>query len=195
MRFSTSFLAEWSRVCHRRGKPVRPRLSEAGPVGYSEEETTTRLCGCAGGCASSTRSGDARAELIHSRTFTGTSGSYACAGLGTTCRGRRREVCPPTLAGRDFIHGIRRILNELQIVVDGAKAVGRGEADTSQSASTHLSPPATSEQALSSIERQEDKWGQSRFLQRRRRPGTWRKVAAVSRMLHAHREIGGIRRQ
>ena len=26
-------------------------------------------------------------ELIHSRTFTGTSGSYACAGLGTTCRG------------------------------------------------------------------------------------------------------------
>jgi len=24
---------------------------------------------------------------IHSRTFTGTSGSYACAGLGTTCRG------------------------------------------------------------------------------------------------------------
>ena len=25
-------------------------------------------------------------------TFTGTLGSYACAGLGTTCRGRRREV-------------------------------------------------------------------------------------------------------
>src|SRR5260221_11607595 len=43
-------------------------------------------------CASSTRSGDARAERIHSRTFTGTLGSYACAGLGTTCRGRRREV-------------------------------------------------------------------------------------------------------
>jgi len=38
--------------------------------------TTTRLCGCAGGCASSTKSGDARAELIHSRTFTGISGSY-----------------------------------------------------------------------------------------------------------------------
>ena len=33
------------------------------------------------------RSGDARAGLIHSRTFTGTSGSCACAGLGTTCRG------------------------------------------------------------------------------------------------------------
>src|SRR5690242_8273233 len=31
--------------------------------------TTTRLCGCAGGCASSTRSGDARAELIHSRLY------------------------------------------------------------------------------------------------------------------------------
>ena len=30
-----------------------------------------------GGCASSTRSGDARAELIHSRTFTSTSASYA----------------------------------------------------------------------------------------------------------------------
>ncbi len=38
--------------------------------------TTTRLCGCAGGCGSSTRSGDARAELIHSRTSTSTSGSY-----------------------------------------------------------------------------------------------------------------------
>ena len=49
--------------------------------------TTTPLCGCAGGCASSTRSGDARAGRIHSRTFTGTSGSCACAGLGTTCRG------------------------------------------------------------------------------------------------------------
>jgi hypothetical protein len=39
--------------------------------------TTTPLCGCAGGCASSIRSGDARAGLIHSRTFTGTSGSCA----------------------------------------------------------------------------------------------------------------------
>jgi hypothetical protein len=36
---------------------------------------------------SSTRPGDARAELIHSRTFTGTSSSYACADLGTTGRG------------------------------------------------------------------------------------------------------------
>ena len=36
-----------------------------------------RRCGCAGGCASSTKSGDARAGAIHSRTSTGTSGSYA----------------------------------------------------------------------------------------------------------------------
>ena len=39
--------------------------------------TVTPRCGCAGGCASSTRSGDAGAGLIHSRTSTGTSGSYA----------------------------------------------------------------------------------------------------------------------
>src|SRR5208337_4460072 len=49
--------------------------------------TTTPLCGCAGGCASSTKPGDARAGPILSRTFTGISSSYACAGLGTTCRG------------------------------------------------------------------------------------------------------------
>ena len=42
---------------------------------------------CAGGCASSTRSGDAGAGPIHSRTSMGTSGLYACAGLDTTCRG------------------------------------------------------------------------------------------------------------
>ena len=35
---------------------------------------------------------DARAGAIHSRTSTGNSGSYVWAGLGTTCRGRRREV-------------------------------------------------------------------------------------------------------
>src|SRR5437764_12166267 len=39
--------------------------------------TTTQLCGCAGGCGLSTKSGDARAGPIHSRTFTSTSGSYA----------------------------------------------------------------------------------------------------------------------
>ena len=53
---------------------------------------TSQQCGCVGGCASSTRSGNAGAGLIHSRTSTGTSGSYACAGLGTTCRGRKRNV-------------------------------------------------------------------------------------------------------
>lgn len=42
--------------------------------------TTTPLCGCAGGCASSIRSGDAGAGPIHSRISMGTSGSYAWAG-------------------------------------------------------------------------------------------------------------------
>src|SRR5262249_5988738 len=36
----------------------------------------TWLCGCAGGCGSSTRADDASAGAIHSRTSTGTSGSY-----------------------------------------------------------------------------------------------------------------------
>jgi RNA-directed DNA polymerase len=39
--------------------------------------TTTQQCGCAGGCATSTRSGDARAGLIPSRTSTGITVSYA----------------------------------------------------------------------------------------------------------------------
>src|SRR5229473_3643541 len=51
-----------------------------------------RLCGCAGGCASSTRPGEARAAAIHSRTSTRPSGSCVRPGLGATCRGRRREV-------------------------------------------------------------------------------------------------------
>ena len=37
--------------------------------------TYTLRCGCAGGCASSTRSGDDGAGPIHSRTCTGTMGS------------------------------------------------------------------------------------------------------------------------
>ena len=37
--------------------------------------TTTQPCGCAGGSDPSTKSDDARAGAIHSRTFTGTSGS------------------------------------------------------------------------------------------------------------------------
>ena len=54
--------------------------------------TTTRLRGCRRWCGTSTRSGDARAGPIHSRTSTGTSVSYACPGLGTTWRGRKRKV-------------------------------------------------------------------------------------------------------
>ena len=56
-----------------------------------EDEALSTRCGgqdvVIGGCASSTRSGDVRSGPIHSRTFMGTSSSYACAGLGTTCRG------------------------------------------------------------------------------------------------------------
>ena len=38
--------------------------------------TPMQRCGCAGGCAPNTRSGDAGAGAIHPRTSTGTSGSY-----------------------------------------------------------------------------------------------------------------------
>lgn len=48
--------------------------------------------------------------------------------LGVTLFERTNGGVRPTSAGRDFINGVRRVLNELQIVVDGAKAVGRGEA-------------------------------------------------------------------
>lgn len=34
----------------------------------------------------------------------------------------------PTLAGRDFVKGIRWIPDELQVVIDGAEPAGRGEA-------------------------------------------------------------------
>ena len=39
--------------------------------------TTTQPCGCAGGCATSTRSGNAGAGRIHSRTSTGITVLYA----------------------------------------------------------------------------------------------------------------------
>lgn len=48
--------------------------------------------------------------------------------LGITLFERTSGGVRPTLAGRDFVSGVRRILDELQGVVDGAKAVGRGEA-------------------------------------------------------------------
>jgi len=53
---------------------LREIMSKAKHIAHS---TTTRLCGCAGGSDSSTRSGDATAGAIPSRTFTGTWGSYA----------------------------------------------------------------------------------------------------------------------
>ena len=48
--------------------------------------------------------------------------------LGVVLFERTSGGVRPTLAGRDFVSGVRRVLNELQLVVDGATAVGRGEA-------------------------------------------------------------------
>lgn len=50
------------------------------------------------------------------------------AALGIALFERTNSGVRPTLAGRDFISGVRRILDELEAVVDGAKAVGRGDA-------------------------------------------------------------------
>lgn len=48
--------------------------------------------------------------------------------LGVALFDRTNGGVRPTAAGRDFINGVRRVLNELQTVVDRAKAVRRGEA-------------------------------------------------------------------
>lgn len=48
--------------------------------------------------------------------------------LGIALFERTNGGVRPTPAGRDFVNGARRILNEFQVVIDGAKAVGRGEA-------------------------------------------------------------------
>ncbi|MPZ44883.1 MAG: LysR family transcriptional regulator [Betaproteobacteria bacterium] len=48
--------------------------------------------------------------------------------LGVTLFERTNGGVRPTSAGSDFVGGVRRILDELQTVVDGAKSVGRGEA-------------------------------------------------------------------
>ena len=48
--------------------------------------------------------------------------------LGIALFERTNGGVRPTSAGRDFVNGVRRVLTDLQIVVDGAKAVGRGEA-------------------------------------------------------------------
>src|SRR5271165_4119661 len=74
------------------GQQARYPPSRNRQQGVSGARRLHSRCGCAGGCAPSTKSGDEGAGPIHSRTSTGTSGSYVCAGLGTTCRGRRREV-------------------------------------------------------------------------------------------------------
>src|SRR5262249_30203051 len=79
---------------HKAGGSVEPRFADgpitlalAPPARRIGRSTTTQLCGCAGGCASSIRSGDARAELIHARTFGSTAGSYACPSLVAAGRG------------------------------------------------------------------------------------------------------------
>lgn len=46
--------------------------------------------------------------------------------LGIALFERTNGGVRPTPAGRDFVNGIRRVLNELQIIVDGAKAVTMG---------------------------------------------------------------------
>ncbi|PWR19927.1 LysR family transcriptional regulator [Zavarzinia compransoris] len=48
--------------------------------------------------------------------------------LGVTLFERTSCGVRATAAGRDFVHGVRGVLSELQIVIDGTKAVGRGEA-------------------------------------------------------------------
>ncbi|MBN8968148.1 MAG: LysR family transcriptional regulator [Rhizobiales bacterium] len=48
--------------------------------------------------------------------------------LGVRLFERTNGGARPTPAGRDFLHRARRILEELQTLTDGAKAVGRGEA-------------------------------------------------------------------
>src|SRR3954449_11089180 len=53
--------------------------------------TTTQRCGCAGGCVSSTRSGDEGAGAIHSLTCTAILAWYAWPRAGAASRGRRRE--------------------------------------------------------------------------------------------------------
>src|SRR3954452_9252691 len=54
--------------------------------------TATPRCGCAGGCVSSTRSGDEGAGAIHSRICTAMLAWYAWPRAGAASRGRRREA-------------------------------------------------------------------------------------------------------
>jgi hypothetical protein len=80
---------------------VEPHATDGRTTSQSEpspsrigRSTTTRLCGCAGGCASSTRSGDARADLSTLAPLRAFRARCACAGLGTTCVGEGVRSCP-----------------------------------------------------------------------------------------------------
>ena len=79
---------------HRAGGQLEPHATRMGellpsrhPHQSAPGDRQLHRCAVTPMVAPSTRSGDAKAGLIHSRTFTGTSSSYASAGLGTTCRG------------------------------------------------------------------------------------------------------------
>jgi hypothetical protein len=71
--------------------------------------------------------------------------------LGVALFERTNGGVRPTLAGRDFVNGVRRALNELQMVVDRAKAAGRGEAGYLMLASTPPCRPVISGRASSSM--------------------------------------------
>ena len=69
---TTEMVGEVESRAARLGELLPSRDRQPARTGRS---TTTPHRGCAGGCATSTRSGDAGAGAIHSRTSTGTSGS------------------------------------------------------------------------------------------------------------------------
>lgn len=48
--------------------------------------------------------------------------------LGISLFERTSGGVKPTLAGQDFVHGVRRVLGELEVLIDRAEATGRGEA-------------------------------------------------------------------
>jgi hypothetical protein len=70
---------------HNGGGRREPRAARMGELLFRRDRQHRRIgrsmptqrCGCAGGCASSTKSGDAKAGAIHSRNSMSNSGSYA----------------------------------------------------------------------------------------------------------------------
>src|SRR5205085_3701605 len=70
---TTGLVAKLNRACAA-GRTTSKLAQSLKRIGRS---TTTQPCGCAGGCATSTRSGDAGEGRIHSRTSTGITVSYA----------------------------------------------------------------------------------------------------------------------